>query len=113
MSRLALTFLTALAFSTPAICADLGPYPRHETYYDEPAPPPVVRERIIERHYYPAPYYAEPRVVYPEPRVYYAPRVYADTYYPRPYAYAYAYAGWRPRYFYPRAPYWHHRRHGW
>ena len=67
-----------------------------------------MREHIIERGYYePAPYYA-PRVVHPEPRVHYAPRVYAGAYYP-----LYAYAGWRPRYFYPRGPYWHHRRHGW
>ena len=111
MHRLALFVLPALAISTPAVSADLGPYPQRDTYYHEPTPPPVVRERIIVRRYYePAPYYA-PRVLYPEPRVYYAPRVYAGAYYPRPYAYAYA--GWRPRYFYPRGAYWHHRHHGW
>ena len=60
-------------------------------------------------YYEPAPVYE--RRIYTEPRAYYAPRIYDEAYYARPYR-AYAYAGWRPRYFFPRERYWH-RRHGW
>ena len=110
MNKLALLAVPLLGFATPAVAADLGPYPERESYYERPTPPTVVeRERIIERRYYePAPVYE--RRVYVEPPVYYAPPVYADTYYARPYAYAYT--GWLPRHFFPR-PYWHHRYHGW
>ena len=33
MHRLALFVLPALAISTPAVSADLGPYPQRDTYY--------------------------------------------------------------------------------
>jgi hypothetical protein len=103
MQRLAFLSIPLFLLSTPAVSADLdGPAYR--------APPPVVeRERIIiERRYYePPPVYVERRI-YVEPEVYYEPRFY--TYDHRPYRHAYA--GWRPRHFYPRAPYWHrHHRH--
>ena len=114
MRCLALLAIPLLSLATPAAAADLGPYyPDRQTYIERPEPPRIVeRERIIERRYYePAPVYREP--VYVEPRAYYAPRVYRDAYYyPRPYA-AYAY-DWRPRHFFPRGPFWHHRHHrGW
>ena len=73
-------------------------------------PPRVVeRERVIEHHYYyePAPAYTERRV-YVEPREYaYVPP--AEVYVDRPYRYAYA--GWRPRFFFPRGIW--HRHHRW
>ncbi len=110
MNRLALLVVPLLTFAAPAVCADLGPYPQRDDYVDSPAPPRVVeRERIIERHYY-EPRYAERRV-YVDPRVYYAPRVYSEAYYPRPYVYAYE--AWRPRHYFPRGPFWHHRHHIW
>jgi hypothetical protein len=113
MKRLALLSLPLLCLSTPAISADLGPYPDRYSYTPPPPPPPIVeRERIIERHYYePAPVYTER--VYVEPRAYYyAPRVYApDEYYGRPYAYSYA--GWRPHYFFPRRVFWRGHHRGW
>lgn len=102
MQRLAFFSIPLLLLSTPAVSADLdGPAYR--------APPPVVeRERIIERQYYePPPAYVERRVYVEEPEVYYEPRVH--TYYDRPYGYAYA--GWRPRYFFPRAHRWHRHHH--
>jgi hypothetical protein len=104
MQRLALLSIALPLLSTPAVSADLdGPVDR--------APPVVERERIIERHHYyePPPAYVERRVLVDEPDIYDEPRVY--TYYDRPYAYAYA--GWRPRHFFPRAHYWrrHHHRH--
>jgi hypothetical protein len=112
MDRLALFATCVLCVSTSAFAADLGPYPQRDAY--APPPPRVVeRERIIEHHHYyeRAPVYHERRV-YVEPRAYYAPRIYADDYYPR--RTVYAYAGWRPRYFFPRERYWHHHhRRGW
>ena len=109
MYKLVFLAVPLFAFATPAHAADLGPYPERESYYERPAPPVVERERIIERHYYEsAPVYE--RRVYVEPPVYYAPRVYADDYYGRPNTYAYA--GWRPRHFFPK-PYWHYRHRGW
>ena len=107
MHKLAL-LAVSFCFATPAFAGDLGPYPERDSYYERPAPPVVERERIIERHYYePAPVYE--RRVYVEPPVYYAPRLYAGDYYPRPYAYAYT--GGRPRHFFPR--FWHHHHRGW
>jgi hypothetical protein len=107
MHKLAFLAVPLFAVTTPATAADLGPYPERDSYYERPAPQVVERERIIERHYYePAPVYE--RRVYAEPPVYDAPRVYADGYYGRPYAYT----GWRPRHFYPR-PYWHRGYRGW
>ena len=114
MKRLALVSLPFFCFCTPAIGADLGPYySERDAVIERPAPPRVVeRERIIERHYYePAPVYTERRVYVETPGYAYAPRVYApEIYYDRPYTYAYA--GWRPRYFFPRGPIWH-RHHRW
>ena len=112
MKRFAFLAFPLLCFSGPAISADLdGPdYRERQTVIERPLPPRVVEKRIIEHHYYePAPVYK--RRIYTEPRVYYAPRVYGDAYYSRPHR-AYAYAGWRPRYFFPRERYWHHRHHG-
>ena len=83
MQRLALLAIPLLVVSTPALSADLdGPMYRERDVVIERAPPRVVeRERIIVRdHYY------EPAPVYTEPRAYYAPPAYVDTYYDRPYA---------------------------
>jgi hypothetical protein len=114
MKSLALFCLPLLSLCTPAFGADLDPYySERDTVIERPAPPRVVeRERIIERHYYePAPVYRERRVYVETPGYAYAPRVYApDIYYDRPYNYAYA--GWRPHFFFPRAPFWH-RHHRW
>ena len=110
MKRLVGLALPLLCLSGPAFSADLdGPvYRERETVIERPLPPRVVEKRVIEHHYYePAPVYE--RRVYTEPR--YVPRVYDEAYYARPYR-AYAYAGWRPRYFFPRERYWHHRHHG-
>ena len=94
MQRLALLAIPLLVVSTPALSADLdGPVYRERDVVIERAPPRVVeRERIIVRdHYY------EPAPVYIEPRAYYAPPAYVDTYYDRPYRRGYAYAGyWAP-----------------
>jgi hypothetical protein len=112
MKRFAFLAFPLLCLAGPAMSADLdGPvYRERETVIERPLPPRVIEKRIIEHHYYePAPVYE--RRVYTEPRVYYAPRVYDEAYYARPYR-AYAYAGWRPRYFFPRERYWHHRHHG-
>jgi hypothetical protein len=115
MNRLALFSLPLLSLCTPAFGADLGPYySERDTLIERPAPPRVVeRERIIERHYYePAPVYTERRVYVETPGYAYAPRVYApDIYYDRPDSYAYA--GWRPHFFFPRAPFWHRHRRWW
>ena len=113
MKRLALLAFSLLCYSGPAISADLdGPvYRERETVIERPLPPRVVEKRIIEHHYYePAPVYE--RRIYVEPRAYYVPREYGVdySYYARPYRYAYA--GWRPRYFFPRERYWH-RHHHW
>jgi hypothetical protein len=106
MQKLGLLAILFLTFATPALAADLGPYPERDSYYERSAPSVVERERIIEHHYYePAPVYE--RRVYVEPPIY-APRAYADDYYASPYAYA----GWQPRHFFPR-PFWHHRHRGW
>jgi hypothetical protein len=98
---------------TPAISADLdGPvYRERDVVIERPAPPRVVEcERIIEHHYHyaPAPAYTERRY-YAEPHVYYAPRAYDYDDGPR-----YTQAGWwRPRYFFPRGPYYRHHHRGW
>jgi hypothetical protein len=101
MNRLALLALPVLTLATPAMSGDYyGRYPRESIYYYRPAPQVLVRERIIERHYYtPAPAYRE-RVYYKPPFAYYPPR--------RVYAYDY-----RPRYYAPRWRHWHHHRHHW
>ena len=79
MQRLALLAIPMLLFSHPALSADLDGY-RERDVVIERAPPRVVeRTRIIERHHY---HQAAP--VYIEPRAYYAPRVYEETYYDRP-----------------------------
>jgi len=112
MKRFAFLVFPLLCLSGPAISADLdGPvYRERETVIERPLPPRIVEKRVIEHHYYePVPVYE--RRIYTEPRAYYAPRVYDEAYYARPYR-AHAYAGWRPRYFFPRERYWHHRR-GW
>ena len=81
MQRLALLACPLLMFSPPALSADLDGH-RERDVVIERAPPRVVeRTRIIERHHY---HQAPP--VYIEPRAYYAPRVYEETYYDRPYA---------------------------
>ena len=103
MKRLALFAFPLLCLSGPALSADLdGPvYRERETVIERPQ---IVEKRIIEHHYYEA--------APVERRVYVEPRVYEDAYDARPYR-AYAYAGWRPKYFFPRG-YWHHRHHvGW
>jgi len=109
MQRLALLAIPLLVVSTPALSADLdGPVYRERDVVIERAPPRVVeRERIIVRdHYY------EPAPVYIEPRAYYAPPAYVDTYYDRPYRRGYAYAGyWGPRHFGRWHRHHHHR--GW
>ena len=102
MKRPALTAISMLTtlgcLTVPAISADLdGPYYRQsDVIIQRPAPPVVVRERIIERYYEPAPqtYYA-PRAYAPEP-YYYAPRVYA----PAPYVHSRTHdngCGWHHR----------------
>jgi hypothetical protein len=108
MRCLTLSSLAFLCLGTPCLAADLdGPvYGEREVYVDRP--PVVIEKRIIEHHYY------EPAPVYSAPRVYYAPRVYTDAYYERPnYGYRYVDSGWRPRYFFPRGPYWHRHHHDW
>jgi hypothetical protein len=112
MQRLALLAIPLLLFSPPALSADLDGY-RERDVVIERAPPRVVeRTRIIERHHY---HQAAP--VYIEPRAYYAPRVYEETYYDRPYRHRYAYAGfWRPRHFFGGHHRWHRHHHhhrGW
>ncbi|HEU0062318.1 MAG TPA: hypothetical protein VFR19_20725 [Hyphomicrobiaceae bacterium] len=108
MRRLVLTAVPFIALATPlapAFAADLdGPvYRERDVVIERPAPPPVVRERIIERNYY---YEAEP-----------APPVqaYAPTYsYVPGYAYAPAYYAYAPRvyrsYGYDDGYRWRHRR---
>jgi hypothetical protein len=100
MRRLALLPI-ALLLSTPAVSADLdGPVDR--------GPAKIVeRERIIERHEYyePPRVYVERRVYVEEPDEYDVPY----AYYRRPYRYAYDH--WRPRYYFPRAHYWHRHHH--
>lgn len=61
----------------------------------------VERERIIERHYY------QPAPVYIGPRAYYAPPVYQETYYARPYRHLYVYAGFRRPHFFGGYHRWH------
>ena len=98
MKRLALLAIPLLLFTSPARSADLGGY--------EDSPP-----RVVERHYY---HQAAP--VYVEPRAYYEPRVYQETYYDRPNPHRYAYAGfWRPRhqFGYHRWHRHHHHHRGW
>jgi hypothetical protein len=94
--------------ATPAQSADLdGPLVRErsEVIIERPAAP-VVRERIIEHHYYEA-----------APEREYVPRAYAPGpyyYEPGPYAYAYSYADrpyWRGRAFADRP--WRHRLRSW
>src|SRR4051812_21191903 len=104
MKRLALLAFSLLCYSGPAISADLdGPvYRERETVIERPLPPRIVEKRIIEHHYY------EPAQVY-ERRLYVEPRVYDEAYYARP-DHTYAYAGWRPRHFFPRMHYWHRHR---
>ena len=108
MQRLAIiSGVAALAcFATPVQSADLDePYVREraEVIIERPALP-VVRERVIERHYYEA-----------APERYYAPRVYAPGpyyYEPGPYAHGYTYVDrphWRQRAFFAHRPSWRHR----
>ena len=102
MKRLALASISVLAplgyLSGSALSADLdGPYYRQSDFIIErPAPPVVVRERIIERYYEAAPTYYAPRA-YPPEAYYVAPSPYAPT----PYINSHAYPGGCS---------WHHRR---
>lgn len=117
MQRLALTSMAAVAaaacFVAPARSADLdGPYYRESDVIIERPAPPMLRERIIERYYVPA------------PPAYYAPRAYVpDAYYDdappadrAPYVDSRSYGGgcgwYHRRAFYGDRPYgW--RRHCW
>jgi hypothetical protein len=111
MKRLALTSISMLAalgcLTAPAVTADLdGPYYRQsDVIIQRRAPPVLVRERIIERYYEPAPTYYPPRAYAPE-AYYDAPRGYAPT----PYVYSRAYpggCGWHDRRaFFGDSPFW-------
>ncbi len=80
------------------------PYVRERAEVIIERPAPLVRERVIERHYYEA-----------APERYYAPRVYAPGpyyYEPGPYAHGYTYVDrphWRHRAFFAHRPSWRHR----
>ncbi len=107
MQRLALLLVPLLLFSPPALSADLDRYREREVVIERAPPRVVERTRIIERLHY---HQAAP--LYVEPRAYYAPRVYEETYYDRPYRHRYAYAGfWRPRHFFGGHHRWHRRHH--
>ena len=106
MRRLALIALPFCALSglvTPVFAADLdGPvYRERDVVIERPAPPPVVRERVIERNYYYEPSY--PAQAYAPAYYYYAPRVYAGPAYDDGYRWSH-----RRAFF---APHWWHHRH--
>ena len=108
MRRMALLAVPLLALTSPALAADLGPYPEKETYLAPP--PPRVERKIVEHHHY---YHQAPTVyrekrVYVEPRVYEAPVEYRERLYPR--RFAFAYRDWRPGHFH-RRHHWAHRHH--
>ena len=120
MRQLALTAVPFFALTVPlapSFAADLdGPvYRERDVVIERPAPPPVVRERIIERHYYaaePAPpvqayaptYYSYVPADTDAPPYYaYAPRIYSG------YGYDDGYRWHRRRaFFVDRAYRWHH-----
>jgi hypothetical protein len=96
MKRLAFLAIPFLSLATPAVSADLGPYPERGANVAPPLP----------YYYEPAPVYVRPFYVMPR-AYYYGPRFYGVRY-PRPYVYSYA--KWRG---YPRGPYWHYRHRWW
>jgi hypothetical protein len=106
MKRLVLMAAPLLWLASPALAADLGPYPEERETYERP---PIVDRKIVEHHHY---YHQAPTVyrekrVYVEPRIYDEP-IYSERLYPR--RFAYAYQDWRPRHYFPRRHYWAHRK---
>jgi len=105
LAQIAVPLLALSGLATPAFAADLdGPVYRERDVVIERPAPPVVRERIIERHYYAEPTY--PADSYAPTYYYYAPRAYDG----------YAYddgARWYPRRVFFARPYWHHHHRPW